>query len=193
MSEWLRLSLLNLGVTSVMAVQANFYFNSVFGQGKSRPGKPYWIAIFVLLTFAYLTFDFTDVWSSVLALTIMLVFAQGYGVPQKLKVMFAILYTVLLTLVNLIMVYLLNPTLYSASQENGTVPERATAIPARVPLCAGVLMRAAHQHLSGERVYLVQREKHSLFPGYIRLYRAERAGRVRAGRDECEVPAGAAK
>ncbi|OWR31202.1 ATP-binding protein [Saccharibacillus sp. O23] len=125
MSEWLRLSLLNLGVTSVMAVQANFYFNSVFGQGKSRPGKPYWIAVFVLLTFAYLTFDFTDVWSSVLALTIMLVFAQGYGVPQKLKVMFAILYTVLLTLVNLIMVYLLNPALYSASQESGTVPERA--------------------------------------------------------------------
>lgn len=118
------LTLLNLGIALVMTVQVNFYYNSVFGREKSRADKKYWIAAFLPLTFLYLSFDFSDLLSSLMALGIILLFAQGYDVSQKLRVMFAILYAVLLTLINLITIYLLDPSLQLDGQKPEALSER---------------------------------------------------------------------
>ncbi|WP_425501648.1 GHKL domain-containing protein [Saccharibacillus qingshengii] len=111
MQSPLLLLLLNIGIALVMTVQADFYFNSVFGKENSKPGKKYWIAAFLPLTFLYLTFDLPDLLSSLMALGILFLFAQGYEVSQKLRAMFAILYAVLLTLINFLLVYLIHPSL----------------------------------------------------------------------------------
>ncbi|NGZ77954.1 sensor histidine kinase [Saccharibacillus alkalitolerans] len=132
MESPLLLTLLNLGTTLVMAVQVNFYFNSVFGREKSRRDKKYWAAAFLPLTFLYLTFELSDLASSAAALAIIFLYAQGYGVSQKLKAMFAILYAVLLTFVNLILVYLLHPSLQPSDPEPAGLSERillATTLP----------------------------------------------------------------
>ncbi|GGO00427.1 hypothetical protein GCM10010969_21620 [Saccharibacillus kuerlensis] len=118
------LILLVVGTTLVMAVQINFYFNSVFGRERSKSSKKYWIAAFLPLAFFYLLWDLPDLPSSLMALGIIFLFAQGYEVSQKLKVMFAILYAVLLTLINLIMLYLLHPSLQVHEAKPDGVPER---------------------------------------------------------------------
>ncbi|WP_416235500.1 sensor histidine kinase [Paenibacillus campi] len=111
MSAMMLFWLLNVGTTLVMAVQIHFFFNSVFGSDKSKSNKKYWIAAFLPLTFAYLTLNLPDIVSSLLAIGVIFVFAQAYNVSQKLKLMFTILYAVLLTLINLILIYLFIPSL----------------------------------------------------------------------------------
>ncbi|MNN55373.1 hypothetical protein D3C81_1702460 [compost metagenome] len=45
--------LLNLGVALVMAVQLNFYFNSVFGKQSSKPTKWIYILAFIIVDMVY--------------------------------------------------------------------------------------------------------------------------------------------
>ncbi len=116
--------LLNMGTALVMAIQVHFFFNSVFGREQSKPSKKYWIIAFLPLTFGYLTLDLPDVFSSLLAVGVIFLFAQGYDVSQKLKLMFAILYAVLLTLINLILIYLFIPSLTSNAVDSGDVSVR---------------------------------------------------------------------
>lgn len=102
---------LNIGTSLVMAVQVNFYFNSVFDRERSKRSKKYWTAAFLPLIFVYLSVALPDLLSSFFAVAVIFMFAQGYDVSQKLKLMFAILYAVLLTLINLILIYLIHPSL----------------------------------------------------------------------------------
>ncbi|MDO3411276.1 GHKL domain-containing protein [Saccharibacillus sp. CPCC 101409] len=112
----LMLPLLNLGIALVMAVQVNFYFNAVFGREKSKPSKKYWIAAFVPLNFVYLSTNLPPAASSLLALFVIFVLAQGYYAQLRLKIVFAVLYAVLLTLINSISLYLLDPVFSPTGQ-----------------------------------------------------------------------------
>lgn len=125
MGDMVPLYVLNIGTSLVMAVQVNFYFNSVFGKEKSKRSKRYWIAAFLPLIFVYLTIALPDLLSSFFAVSIIFLFAQGYGVSQKLKLMFAILYAVLLTLINLILIYLIHPSLepFSLRMPSDEIPD----------------------------------------------------------------------
>lgn len=107
-----------------MAMQIHFFYNSVFGKETSKPTKKYWIAAFLPITFLYLMLDLPDLFSSLMALGIVFLVAQGYDVPQKLKIMFAILYAVLLTLVNFILVYMLLPSMSSNPSHAEGMTER---------------------------------------------------------------------
>ncbi|MFD1887233.1 GHKL domain-containing protein [Paenibacillus wenxiniae] len=110
-SIWLLL--LHIGTTLVMAVQLHFFFNTVFGSENSKSSKKYWIAVFLPLGFAYFALDWPNIVSSLMAVGIIFLVAQGYAVSQKLKVMFTILYAVLLTLINLMLMYLFIPSVQS--------------------------------------------------------------------------------
>ncbi|RRJ67372.1 GHKL domain-containing protein [Paenibacillus oralis] len=102
--------LLNLGVVLVMAVQVNFYFNSVFGKERSKPTKKIYMLVFLLLDFLYMSDYFSSVWSSLLAVLVIFCLALGYEADFRLKILFSILYAVLLTMVNLICLFLLDPS-----------------------------------------------------------------------------------
>ncbi|WP_058309144.1 sensor histidine kinase [Gracilibacillus massiliensis] len=106
MDLWLLL--LNVGIALVMVVQVNFYFNSVFGKENSKSRKwIYWI-VFFSIDFVYLTVSLSPIWSSLLALAVIFCLSLGYETDFRLRVMFSILYTVLLTLMNTFCVFLID-------------------------------------------------------------------------------------
>lgn len=111
MQSTLLLWLLNLGTALMMTVQLHFFFNTVFGSEQSKPSKKYWIIAFIPLTYAYLALDLPDVPSSFMAVGIIFLMSQGYEVSQKLRMMFTILFVVLLTLINLMLMYLFIPSI----------------------------------------------------------------------------------
>ncbi len=113
MGSFVWLSLLHLGTTLLLAVQLHFFFNTVFGSEQSKPSKKYWIAAFLPLAYMYFAMDWPNLVSSLMAVGIIFLVAQGYAVSQKLKIMFTILYAVLLTLINLMLMYLFVPSLQS--------------------------------------------------------------------------------
>lgn len=105
------LLLLNVSIALVMVVQVNFYFNSVFGKESSKSTKwIYWIAFF-LIDLVYLTVTLSAIWSSLLALVVIFCLSLGYETDFRLRAMFSILYTVLLTLVNDFYVFLIDPSI----------------------------------------------------------------------------------
>ncbi len=98
---------LNLCVVLVMCFQVNFYFNSVFDKSSRKPNRMMYFIIFGLLNFLYLTVYLTPTFSSILALFVIFSLAQSYTVEIKTKIIFSILYAVLITIVNLLSLYIL--------------------------------------------------------------------------------------
>ncbi|MGG1876714.1 MULTISPECIES: ATP-binding protein [Paenibacillus] len=103
--------LLNLGVALVMAIQVNFYFNSVLGKESSKPSKWIYMIVFLVINAVYMTLHFPTLLSSALALGVIFCLSMGYEAELKLKVVFSVLYAVLFTLVDFICLYLLDPTI----------------------------------------------------------------------------------
>lgn len=98
---------LNLCVVLVMCFQVNFYFNSVFDKSSRKPNRMMYFIIFGLLNFLYLTVYLTPTFSSILALFVIFSLAHSYNVEIKTKIIFSILYAVLITIVNLLSLYIL--------------------------------------------------------------------------------------
>lgn len=94
-------------VTLLMAFQANFYFDSVLGKSRRKPRRVIYFMVFVMLGYFYLVSSFSDIASSAVALLLIFSLAQSYEVEFKIKLVFTILYGVLITTANVIAVYIL--------------------------------------------------------------------------------------
>lgn len=109
--------LMNIGIALVMAVQVNFYFNSVFGKERSKPTKWMYIVAFLIINVLYLSLSFSLLWANLLALTVIFCLSLGYEAGLRMRLVFSVLYAVLLTLVNMLCLYLLDPSL-SVAMDN---------------------------------------------------------------------------
>lgn len=94
-------------VTLLMAFQANFYFDSVLGKSKRKPQRVFYFIVFLMLGYFYLASSFSDLVSTAVALLLIFSLAQSYEVEFKIKLVFTILYGVLITMANTIAVYIL--------------------------------------------------------------------------------------
>ncbi|WP_340401908.1 GHKL domain-containing protein [Paenibacillus sp. FSL H8-0079] len=94
-------------VTLLMAFQANFYFDSVLGKSRRKPHRAIYFIVFILLCYFYLVSSFSDIVSTALALLLIFSLAQSYEVEFKIRLVFTILYAVLITMANTIAVYIL--------------------------------------------------------------------------------------
>lgn len=104
-----QLLLLNACIVLVMGFQINFYFNAVFGKSHRGPNQWVYFVLFGVLDFFYLNAYTSSVFSSVLALIVIFILSIPYQTELKMKIVFSILYAVLLTLVNFISLYILYP------------------------------------------------------------------------------------
>ncbi|MEK4436618.1 GHKL domain-containing protein [Paenibacillus sp. FSL K6-2862] len=95
-------------VTLLMAFQVNFYFNSVLGKSRQKPHRVVYFALFIVLCFFYLASTLPSVISSLVVLIFIFSLAQSYDVELKLKLVFTVLYAVLVTMVNYIAVYIMS-------------------------------------------------------------------------------------
>lgn len=102
-----QLLLLNACIVLVMGFQINFYFNAVFGKSNRAPNQWVYFVLFGVLDFFYLNAYTSSVFSSVLALIVIFILSIPYQTELKMKIVFSILYAVLLTLVNFISLYIL--------------------------------------------------------------------------------------
>ncbi|MCI3924715.1 GHKL domain-containing protein [Paenibacillus sp. TRM 82003] len=114
----LTLLVINAGVSVVMALQANFYFNAVFGKENSKPTKWMYLIGFIILDVLYLTATLPEIVSSLLALAFILCLSLGFEINLRLKIMFSLLYTVLFTLINSICISIIDTSLFL--EENST-------------------------------------------------------------------------
>jgi Signal transduction histidine kinase regulating citrate/malate metabolism len=96
-----------LCIALVMCFQIRLFFNSVLDQSARKPNRFVYFALFVLLAFVYLTVFITSLVSSILALAMIFVLAQAYRVELKTKIIFTVLYGVLMTIVNFISLYII--------------------------------------------------------------------------------------
>lgn len=134
---------LNVSVVLVMAVQVNFYFNSVFGKEKSKPTKKWFVLLFLLLNFWYMSAYFTPLLSSLIALFVIFCLAMGYEVEMRMRVIFSVLYAVLISLINLLCMYLLNPSTSVALDNWAIVPEREEMLVAKMSILLSCMIMFA--------------------------------------------------
>lgn len=139
------LLLLNIGVSVIMAVQVNFYFNSVFGKERSKPSKKVYMVAFLLLNFLYMNVYFSPVWSSLLALLVIFCLALGYEAEFRLKILFSILYAVLLTMVNSICLFWLDPSVSMDTDSSDPMRELGQLLYAKSILLSFTIMFAVVQ------------------------------------------------
>lgn len=93
-------------VILVMCFQTNFFFNSVFDKSTKKPTRIVYFIIYGLLCFLYLVVQMSSYSSSCVALLMIFCMAQSYRVEIKTKVIFSILYAVLMTMVSFISLYI---------------------------------------------------------------------------------------
>ncbi|HIW32479.1 MAG TPA: GHKL domain-containing protein [Candidatus Paenibacillus intestinavium] len=98
--------LIVLCVALVMCFQSNLFFNSVLDKSTRKKNRVVYFIIFVVLDFIYLTVNMNTIVSSILALVMIFSLAQAYRVELKTKIIFTVLYAVLMTIVNVITIYI---------------------------------------------------------------------------------------
>lgn len=108
-------------VTLLMAFQANFYFDSVLGKSKRKPQRAIYFMAFIVLDYFYLATSFSDIVSTAIALILIFSLAQSYEVEFKIKLVFTILYGVLITMANTIAVYILGVGILGRLHLMGTI------------------------------------------------------------------------
>ncbi|NEW08329.1 sensor histidine kinase [Paenibacillus sp. SYP-B3998] len=99
-------------IVLVMGVQINFFFNSVFDKSAKKHNRFIYFIMFGLLDYLYLVIPISPILSLILSLLMIFSFAQSYQVEIKDKIIFSMLYGVLISLVNFISLYIFY-TLYS--------------------------------------------------------------------------------
>lgn len=93
-------------IVLVMGVQLNFFFNSVFGKSAKKHNRFIYFIIFGLLDYLYLVIPLSPILSLILALLMIFSFVQSYQVEMKTKIIFFMLYSVLMSLVTCISLYI---------------------------------------------------------------------------------------
>ncbi|ASA21584.1 ATP-binding protein [Paenibacillus donghaensis] len=94
-----------LCVEVVMCLQIIYFFNSVFGKSAQKHKKWMYFMVFGVLGYIYLSVPDSFVISSFLALVVIFSLALVYNVEIKTKIIFTVLYGVLMSIVNMISVY----------------------------------------------------------------------------------------
>ncbi len=156
------LLLLNVGIALVMAVQVNFYFNSVLGKANSKPNKWIYILAFFLLDIVYLTMLLSALWSSLFALALIFCLSLGYEAQLRLKIVFSVLYAVLLTLINSLCIFLLDPSIFNVED----IAELSDGSGHLLFLLSCMIMFAVIQmirFIAGRRSYALQYRYYLLF------------------------------
>lgn len=113
--------LMNLTIVLIMTVQVNFYFNSVLGKENSKPSKWIYMIGFLVVNAVYMNIHVSAWISSLLGFAVIYLLAMGYKAELRLKIMFSVLYAVLLTLVNFICIYLFYPSAIMTELEADTL------------------------------------------------------------------------
>ncbi len=158
--------LLNLGLALVMAIQVNFFFNSVFGKERSKPTKWMYIIAFLIINFVYLTVSFSSLWSNLLALAVIFSLSLGYEAELRLKIVFSVLYGVLLTLVNNICLFLLDPSIsVSENSSNFTLKSEQLLLASSLLLSCTVMFAVIQiiRFMAKRRSYPLQTRYFLLF------------------------------
>ncbi|OPH53554.1 histidine kinase [Paenibacillus ferrarius] len=93
-------------IVLVMGVQTNFFFNSVFDKSAKKHNRFFYFIIFGLLGYLYLVIPISPILSAILPLLVIFSFAQSYKVEFKTKIIFSMLYVVLMSIANFLSLYL---------------------------------------------------------------------------------------
>lgn len=93
-------------IALVICFQINLFFNSVFDKSARKPKRFGYFVITGILAVVYLAVPMSAILSSILALLMIFSLAQSYQVEIKAKIIFAILYGVLMSIVNFISLYI---------------------------------------------------------------------------------------
>lgn len=115
-----------ISIVFVLGYQLLLYFDSVFGRSARKPHRIVHFIVFVLVSTVYLTVDMGWGAASGVALLLIYSLADSYQVELKNKLMYTVLYAVLMSIVNslsLFVFYTLNsdefrnfePSSFSAS------------------------------------------------------------------------------
>ncbi|HEY2493743.1 MAG TPA: GHKL domain-containing protein [Paenibacillus sp.] len=89
-------------IVLVMGAHLNFFFNSVFDKSAKKHNRFIYFIIFGLLDYLYLVIPVIPILSSILPLLMTFSFAQSYKIEIKTKIIFSILYAVLMSIANYI-------------------------------------------------------------------------------------------
>lgn len=159
------LSLLVVCVAFVMVVQVNFYFNSVLGKENSKPAKWVYILVFLLFNLVYLSINLSWYWSSLLGVVVIFSLSLGYEAQLRMKIAFSVLYAVLLTLVNSIGLFLIDP-LFSTGQPLGSLEGKEQKLFTTSLLLSCMFMFAVIQIIR----FIVKRKSYLLNYRYYLLF-----------------------
>ncbi|AIQ69000.1 ATP-binding protein [Paenibacillus graminis] len=96
--------LIVLCIEVVMGLQIIYFFNSVFGKSAQKRKKWMYFMVFGVLGYIYLSIPGSFVISSCLALVVIFCLGLAYNVEIKTKIIFTVLYVVLMSIVNMISV-----------------------------------------------------------------------------------------
>ncbi|CQR56000.1 ATP-binding protein [Paenibacillus riograndensis] len=94
-----------LCVEVVMGLQILYFFNSVFGKSAQKQKRWMYFLVFGVLDFVYFSVPVPFQISSILALVVIFCLAEAYNVEIKTKIIFTVLYGVLMSIVNMISIY----------------------------------------------------------------------------------------
>lgn len=92
-------------VALAMCFQCVLFFNSVLDKSTRKKSRWVYMLLFLALGFVYLTVYITSFVSSILAFAMVFSLAQAYRVPWRTKMIYTIVYVVLMTIVNFIFLY----------------------------------------------------------------------------------------
>jgi two-component system, LytTR family, sensor histidine kinase AgrC len=94
-----------LCVEVVMCLQIIYFFNSVFDKSAQKQKRWIFFIIFGVLGYVYISVPVSFMISSILALVVIFSLALAYTVELKTKIIFTVLYGVLMSIVNFISIY----------------------------------------------------------------------------------------
>ncbi|MEC0246919.1 GHKL domain-containing protein [Paenibacillus chitinolyticus] len=113
----------------VMAVQINFFFNSVFDKTTQKRSRIIYFLIFGLLDYLYLVTSLSPAFSSIVSLLLIFTIAQSYQVEFRMKIIFSLLYAVLMSISNTISLYILYTLDHVEFDTLDLVTQRAAQFP----------------------------------------------------------------
>jgi len=100
--------LIILCIEAVMFVQIIYFFNSVLDRFARKNNRYAYFLLFGVLGYVYLAAPLSFVVSSVMAVAVIFTLAQTYQVEMRTKLIFTMLYAVLISIVNFISFYILH-------------------------------------------------------------------------------------
>lgn len=95
-----------LCIEIVMCLQIIYFFNSVFDKSALKPKRWIYFIVFGVIGYVYLSVPVPFMVSSILALVVIFSLALAYTVEMKTRIIFTVLYGVLMSIVNFISIYI---------------------------------------------------------------------------------------